>query len=65
MLYILNQRIELKGCSDWLLKLRITLLIQFDVPRPGFASKNIAIVTEINELILSFCALLFHCSSFY
>ena len=38
----------LKGHSDWLLKLRITLLIQFGATRAGFAPKNIVIVAEIN-----------------
>ena len=38
----------LKGRSDWLLKLRITLLIQFSATRAGFAPKSILIVAEIN-----------------
>ena len=40
----------LKARCDWLLKPRISFAIHLREKRAGFASENIRIVAEINEL---------------
>ena len=58
--YILKQQTVFKACSDWLLKLPISIDIHFRATPKGLTPKNIVIVVAIYDIKLSFWAMLFH-----
>ena len=60
LLYRVKQWIALNARSDWVLKLRISFAIYLRTMCAGFAP---VIFARINELKLSFCAVLSHCFS--
>ena len=60
LLYRVKQCIALNARSDWVLKLRISFAIYLRTMCAGLAP---VIFARINELKLSFCAVLSHCFS--
>ena len=60
LLYRVKQGIALNARSDWVLKLRISFALYLRTMCAGFAP---VIFARINELKLSFCAVLSHCFS--
>ena len=60
LLYRVKQGIALNARSDWVLKLRISFVLYLRTMCAGFAP---VIFARINELKLSFCAVLSHCFS--